>query len=455
MSRARTRDRRHPGRRVDPVTLLAFLIPVLTIAVLATVSPSPTEEGPREPSAAPLGATLRVCPPALAGAGQVLAASSDPATAGTLQVTGGKDLVVRPGQLAARGVAGALVVRARDGLAPGLVAARGGAGAGTDCRAPESDVWFAGVGAGPEHGSVLTLTNPDGGPALADVTVLTADGLREVSRLRGVAVEPRGELSVDLAELVPERDEVSVRVTVSRGRLASWTVDRVAPLGGDDRAEAYLPPAAAPATDQLVPGVGRGPGERILVLANAGDAQAQVEIQAVTPESEFAPNDLAPVQVPPGSSVAVDLSGFLGSPAASDVLGLRLRSAQPVTGVVRTRVGSRMTHAVATTPLQERGALVLDAGAKRLVLAGVEETDEVQVLQRAADGRALPERRVQVLPGRGARVPLSPEARYVEVVVGQQPVSAAVEGGEGFPWVRPVTELLVETRVPHVGPALY
>lgn len=425
------------------------------MGVLATVDPAPTEEGPRDPSAAPLSATVRVCPPAVAGANQVTVAVADPATAGSLQVTDGDDLVVRPGEVTARRAPGPLVVRGRDGMAPGVVAARGGAGAGTDCRAPESDVWFAGVGAGPEHASVLTLANPDAGPALADVTVLTADGLREVSRLRGVAVEARGEAELDLAALMPERDDATVRVTVNRGRLASWVVDRIEPIGGDDRAAAWLPPAASPATDLVVPGVARGSGERVLVLANSGDAQARVEVRAVTPESEFAPTELEPVQVSPGATVTVNLSGFLRSPAADDVLGLRLASSEPVTGLVRTRVGSNLTHAVATAPVRDRGAVLAEPGAKRLVLVGADQEGEVRVVQRAAGGRELPERRVQVFPGRGARLPLSSQARYVEVVTGDVTVSAAVESVGGFAWVRPVGELLTETWVPHVAPALY
>lgn len=448
-------DRRR-SRRFDPVLLLSLLIPLLTVAVLATVNPASTTEVGRAPTAAPLGAAVLVCPAALAGADQVAAAVGDPAVSGALQVAGADDLVVRPGAVATRRTGASVVVRGRDAMASGLLAARGGAGAGTDCRSPESDVWFAGVGAGPEHASMLHLANPDGGPALADVTVLAADGLREVGRLRGVAVEPRGEVELDLAALMPERDDASIRVTVNRGRLASWIVDRVEPLGGDERAQAWLPPAAAPGTDLVLPGVGRGAGDRVLVLANDGAAQALVEVRAVTAESEFVPSDLPQVQVAPGASATVDLSRFLRSAAAQDVVGLRLASSEPVTGLVRSRSGDRMTHAVATTPVTSRGAVLVDVGAKRLVFAGAAEKTEVQVLQRGADGEVLREGRAEVLPDRGTLLPLVAKARYVEVVVGDHPVSAAVESlGGSLPWVRPVRELVTDTWVPHVGPALY
>lgn len=449
------KDRRTGGRTVDPVLLLAFLIPVLTVAVLSTVNPSPTEEGPKDPSPAPLAATTLVCPAAWGGADTVAVASSDAAVAGSVRVSGGDDLVLEPGEVSGRRTRTPVVLRARDTVAPGLLAARGGQGAGTDCRAPASDVWFAGLGAGPEHSSVLILSNPDAGPALADVTVMTARGTREVSRLRGVAVASRSRVTLDLAALAPEPEDVSVRVTVSRGRLASWVEDRVVPLGGDGRAQAWLPPAAEPDVDLVLPGVGRGGGERVLALVNPGEDQVRVDLRAITADSEFAPADLDPVQLRPGATATVNLSGFLRSESAADVLGLRLVASAPVTGVLRTRDGNRLLHAVAVTPLRERGAVLVDEGPKRLVLAGASERTEVRVLQRTAAGRVLAERSVTLQPGRGRRVALAERARLVEVVVGDHPVAAAVELGGGTPLVRPVTELLTQTWVPHVGPALY
>ena len=41
---------------------------------------------------------------------------------------------------------------------------------------PAAVRWFTGVGAGASHRSVLELTNPDAGTAVADVTVLGRAG---------------------------------------------------------------------------------------------------------------------------------------------------------------------------------------------------------------------------------------------------------------------------------------
>jgi hypothetical protein len=77
----------------------------------------------------------------------------------------------------------------------------------TACVEPEPEAWFTGVGAGPEHSSVLELVNPDKGPAVADVTVLTPTGVADVSALRGIRVPGASSLTFDL------------------GRLAAWKHD--------------------------------------------------------------------------------------------------------------------------------------------------------------------------------------------------------------------------------------
>lgn len=451
-----TRDRRRAlvsgQRSVNPLTVLAFVIPLATVGLLATVDPAPTEDSAKPPSATPLTSTVVVCPPALAGADTLQAALADPDVSGALR-TSGADLEVGSGAVATRRTKSTDLLRGQGPTASGLVASRSGGGIATDCLRPSSDVWFAGVGAGAEHSSVLRLVNPDGGPAIADVVVHAADGIREVARLRGVAVPARDELTLDLAAVLPERDDVSLHIQVNRGRLASSVVDRVDPLGSDDRAVSWLPPAAAPATDSYLPGVRRGEGDRTLVLTNPGADQTLVRLRAVTPESEFAPADVPEIAVPGGATVSVDLGAFLRSRAAAGLVALRLQADAPVVGLLRTTDGNTLSHAVATAPLTGSGATTLAGGDHRLVVAGAQEPSDVRVRQRAADGTPLKERRLTVRPGQGARLDLAGRARWVEVVVDGVPVVAAVESGAGT--VRPVRELVTDNWVPHVGPALY
>lgn len=268
-------------RSVDPVLLLACLIPLLTVAALATVNPAPTEEGSRVPTTTPITRTVLVCPAAVGGADGVRVALADPAVSGALRASG-EDLTIQAGAVASLRDRSPVVLRAEGALASGLLAVRDGAAGGTDCVTPQNDTRFTGVGSGPEHSSVLTLVNPDAGPAVADIVVHAAGGVQEVAGLRGVAVPARGTLRLALADLVPRREDLSLRILVTRGRLASSVLDTVEPLASADRATAWLPSNAAPSTDALLLGVNRGGGERTLVLTNEGEDETQVQLRAVT-----------------------------------------------------------------------------------------------------------------------------------------------------------------------------
>lgn len=442
------------GRRVDSVLVLSFVIPALTVAALATVHPAPTEEGSRAPSTVPISRAVLVCPEAAGDVNGVRIALADPAVSGSVRV-GGDDLALRAGALGSVRNDSSVVVRGEGSMASDLLAARDGFAGGTPCSAPDSDVRFTGVGAGPEHSSVLTLVNPDAGPALADITVHAAGGVQEVANLRGVAVPGHGTMQFDLAKVVPRREDLSLRIQVTRGRLSSSVLDRVERLGGAARAEAWLPPSAAPDTDALLLGVARGRGDRRLVLTNEGEDETQAEVRLVTPESEFSPAGFAPVAVPPGATVTVNLGGLLGSDVAADMVGLRIASTAPVTSMLRTRAGSRLTHVVPAPSLDADGATLLQAGSKHLVLAGADKVGEVTVLQRDAQGKALKPITLTARPDQALRITLADQARWIQVQVGEVSVHAAVEWGADSQHVRPLTELVTDTLVPRVRPALY
>lgn len=439
-------------RRINPMLLLSVGVPLLTVAALASVSPSETEDAGRAPSAAPLTRSVVVCPPDRGGVGDARVALADATQSGTIRVGGAPDVTITSGALSRVSGSSYVVLRAEGDLASGLVAARTGGGGEVTCSPPSSDVWFTGVGAGPEHSSVLHLVNPDGGPALADVTVHGPDGVRDVAALRGLAVPARGQVELDLAEVAPARDELTLRVQVSRGRLASSVMDRIDLLGSDTRAVSWLPANAAPSRKPLLLGVQKGGGERTLAVTNHGSDETRVRVLAVTAESEFAPAGFDPVRVPPGATVAVAMSGLLSSDVVDGLIGLRLESEQPVSAQLRTRTGNSLTHAVAAPLVKERAASVVGAGVTQLVLAGSDAVTKVTVVQRDAAGRALKPVEVTMRPGRGHRLDLPAKARWVEVQVDGGEVAAAIESGAA---VRPLLDLVTESLVPDVRPALY
>lgn len=440
-------------RRINPMVLLSIGVPLLTVLALVSVNPTPTEDGARGPGSAPLSRSVVVCPPARGGVDDVRVALADASQSGTVRVAGAKDVTIRSGALSSVSRSSYVVLRAEGDLASGLVASRTGDGGAVACTPPDSDAWYTGVGAGPEHSSVLHLVNPDAGPALADVTVHGPGGVREVAGLRGLAVPPRGEIELDLAKVAPARNDLTLRIQVTRGRLASSVMDTIDLLGSSTRAISWLPANDAPSRAPMLLGVARGGGDRTLIVTNSGIDETRVQVLAMTAESEFAPADVKPVTVPPGATVSVSLSDLLASDVVDGLVGLRLKSSEPVSAQLRTRTGNDLTHAVAAPLLSSAAASVVGAGPKQLVLAGADAVTEVTVVQRDASGRALKPVRVTMRPGRGRRLELESGARWVEVRMDGGRLSAALESDAGG--VRPLEELVTESLVPDVRPALY
>ena len=213
--------RRSSGRlrtRFGPIELVAVVVPLLTVAALALVRPIDDPATTHPPTDVPLARATLVCPTALPGTGTIALANADGTTGEVttrLPVEGTVDLDATSRQ----GLKAALVAQAADELAAGFVGVRYGETAAVACSTPQPEQWFTGVGAGPEHSSVLELVNPDGGPAVADVTVLGPDGPLDVPALRGVTVPGGRTMRFDLADIVPNRDELALQVLVSRGRL--------------------------------------------------------------------------------------------------------------------------------------------------------------------------------------------------------------------------------------------
>ncbi len=268
-----------PGRRVaaavsrgaDATVVLAVLLVLLTVGALLLVRPGSQEVATQPPERAALTRATIVCP---GGAPASLSTTTD--ASGPVAVRMGKDEAETTADLAPRTITtvpgdGPVVAVGEDALAPGLV---GGVSlsplAAAPCRQPATDQWFTGVGAGARHSSLLELVNPDAGPAVVDATLVGQDGVVDAPELRGVAVPAHGIVRIDLATTVPRRDELSLRVTTSRGRVSATVRDRYDQLGAGAAARDWLPGQAAPATTNLMLGLVSGSGQRNLVLNNPG-----------------------------------------------------------------------------------------------------------------------------------------------------------------------------------------
>lgn len=442
------------SRRPSPLAVLALVIPLLTVGALALVQAPEVSTADRPPSDSRLTRTTLVCPAALPGTDRVAVGHTEAGARASVETRVGHERGVE--LRAGRGDTTStdpLVLVGEGEVAPGLLASRSGEGVATTCDDPAPDQWFTGVAAGAEHSSVLTLVNPDGGPAVADVTVLGPDGPIDAPGLRGVTVPGRESASFDLARVVPSRDELALRVQVSRGRLGAHVEDRVQEIGGARSAD-WLPAQDEARTTSYLLGLGGRGDERVLALANPGDDEARVAVEIVSEQSEFAPAGLEEVRVAPGAVEVVDLTDVLGSRAAEGATGLRVESSVPVTSTLRSVVDGDVAHAVPGTPVEGRTAAMVPPGAKRLLLAGADARGVATVTTSDGQGKPLGERRVEVSPGRGSVVDLPAGAALVDVRLARTGAVVAVEATDGGLTVLPLSELLLTGRVPDVIPAL-
>ena len=424
-------------RRVDVFSVVAVVVPVITIALALLVDVEPEPVGAVPPTQTRLTRSTVICP----GAGPEAYVSTLSGEQGTVEAQAGDetgDLDVRGGQAASLEPGGrqALVLTGRGQLAPGLLAARFDSPlAAADCGPPDVDVWFTGVGAGARHSSMIELTNPDAGRAVVDIEVRGRDGLVDAPELRGLAVPGGQTVRVDLAETIPRRDDLALHVQTTRGRVAADVLDTFDTLGAGPGGSDWLPAQTEPAARNLLLGLPGGGGQRVLVLSNPGDDEARAGVQVVSQRSVFSPEGLDDVVVPAQSTVRVRLSKALRESVNDDEVpvGVRIDSTEPVTSGLRLSVGADL---VQSTPLSavesdETGATPLPDGDKQLVLGGASSTAVVDVEAWDSDGNPLDldadVARAEVGADRASVVDLPGEARLVAVTPSQTSVQAVVE----------------------------
>lgn len=439
--------------RFGPLEVLAVLLPVLTVAALALVRPVDDPPELLPPTAAPLSRATLVCPSAVSRSGKVAIANAD-GVRGELAIRLPAEDTLAIDGTARTGPKASYVAQAEGELAAGLVGTRYAEGAATACRAPQPQQWFTGVGAAPEHFSTLELVNPDGGPAVADVTVLGPDGPLEVPALRGVTVPGGRTLRFDLSEVVPSRDELALEVLVSRGRLGVHVLDQVDEVGRGVRTADWLPAQDEPDTSAHLLGLGGKSGDRTLVVANPGDSEARVRLEVITKESQFAPADLDEIRVPPHATKTVDLTELLADRTTQGATGLVLEATAPVTAGLRTVARGDLSHAVAGGRVVERAALSLPQGPSRLVLGGADGVGVATYVVSDRDGVEIARERVELTPGVGLRIKLPSKGALLDLTVDRSSIIAAVETGPPGLAVLPLAELVVDARVPDVRPAL-
>jgi hypothetical protein len=455
------------GTRLNATVVLAVVLPLACAAALALVRPFDAPSQSHPPTSTTLTSSTLVCPDALPGAPQVALSSAVDGVSGPVQVGLGKDsdeVQIASGEVSGVAAPKAVAVIGADQTAPGLVAARAGGEdpAATSCLPPSADRWFTGVGAGAGHTSVLELTNPDGGKALADITVLSGSGVVDAPRLRGVSVPGHHTVRLDLGQLVPRRGDLALHVLITRGRLGASVLDRFDRVGPSPLVRSWLPGQDEPAQDNLLLGLAPGPGGRTLVVANGGEDEVRATVKVVTPDSVFAPKGVPEIRVGPQSVARVALSAVLSQAIADGAVGIEVSASAPVTATLRSQVRGGLSATVGAPTTAEASMVLLSTGGKgdgstaaTVVVAGATRAGTVSVVSRAADGSELDTTTVEVVPERAATVKLPRGAASVSVQPARAGVVGAVlvTGGTGAV-VRPLTVPVTEGLVPAVRPGL-
>ena len=284
------RSARAAASRLDATTVLAVVLPLLTVGALLLVRPDDARG--RRRAAHPDRADQRVGRLPVRAARRAGGATSPPPSRG---VHGdGRRPARRADDVAGRAVAGAGHHRAAGARARSWSPARATSppawSAAASAARPLAAVRLPAARARPvvhrasaperDHDSVLELVNPDAGPGRRRRhRARPAPAPSTCPRLRGVSVPGRSSVRLDLG---------AGRAAPRRARAARGHLARPARrLGARQLRRArrrrasqdWLPAQAGPSTDNVLLGLAAGAGDRTLALANPGDDEVRATVQ--------------------------------------------------------------------------------------------------------------------------------------------------------------------------------
>ncbi|WP_028642563.1 DUF5719 family protein [Nocardioides sp. URHA0020] len=455
--------------RVNLTLVLAVVLPLLSAAMLLLVRPDATPaDATYPPSRTTLTAATLICPAALPGAPAVAVTTVADDVTGQVSVGLGDDATdvdLVSGQVTSADDKAASAVSGVDDAAPGLVAGRSGGDekAVAGCAPPTASRWFTGVGAGASHRSVLELTNPDSGTAVADITVHGRDGVVDAPALHGVSVRGGTSVRLDLSTSIPRTDDLALEVVTTRGRIGASVLDRYDRVGSDPLTQDWMAGQAEPTADNLLLGIAPGTGTRTLTIANPGDDEVRAELKVIDTESVFAPDGVEPIRVPPQSVVRVPVTAIVNQAVDDGAIGISISASGPVTASMRSLVRKDLSLTAVGASFDTESTVLLPAepatgsaaADRRVVLSAVSGAGAVTVVARAADGSSLKQVKAEIVPGRGVVVRLPPSSRQLSVLPSRTSLTGAVvTSAKAGASVLPLTVPVSNGLVPQVRPGL-
>jgi hypothetical protein len=405
---------------------------------LAAAQPAP------QPRAVPVNTVLRACPaagqagsppahvalfagPGTAGTGRaVLSYAAGPAQnaplasltkPGSLAVTevhaiGGATHGKPPGgttptggasgqQVSTVPVQGGVEVQASGPMARGLEAEEiaGTGKAAVRCDAPGTDFWFAGPGVFTAPHVHLYLMNPGDQPADVSVQAFTDAGPLVGSTDTGIAVAPHAMVFQSLGTMLHGARAMALHVRTSVGQV----VAAVEELTSSGHSGAWLPVAAPPAQQIVLPGLPQTAGTRQLFVTVPGTADAHITLRAITSKGSYEPTGGGGLDIPGGSVAQLSLSSLSAIPGA-----LEVTSDVPITAAMLVPGGPAGTPGVLTaagTAIQQQG----------VAADNVSGGGAASALVLSAPGRAVRARVTLIPEGSGGAAPAASSSSVVQV----------------------------------------
>jgi Family of unknown function (DUF5719) len=224
---------------------------------------------------------------------------------------------------------------------PGLATVR--------CGEPSSDLWF--VGPGQQNGAAriqLDLMNIDSLAATVAISLITDAGPVQGGNITGITVPPHQTVTESLSSAAANSSVVAIGVHTSVGRVAADV--SAGPVHGNPTS--WLPSAAAPATQQVIPGVHPSGQAAGLYLVVPGSANAKVNVLAITAQGHYRPFGTQPIELPGESASYVALTPLGGTTAA-----LQITANVPVTASVMVPGSGVGAFTTATGPISEQAVV--------------------------------------------------------------------------------------------------
>jgi hypothetical protein len=214
------------------------------------------------------------------------------------------------------------------------------------CTHPGADMWFVGTGtAAGASTSELYLANTGGMAATVDVALITDAGIQQ-GLSSAITVGPDGYQSVNLAPYVRGSVVMAVHVQTSSGQVAA-AVWQSGGSGGT-----WLPQAAEPSTQLVIPGLASASSAAHLFVVVPGAADAHVKVKALTSHGPFLPFGPQAEDTPAAASSSLALTS-LGAAAAS----LVLTSNVPITASIAVPGSGIGQFSAAASPITQQGVI--------------------------------------------------------------------------------------------------